>query len=444
MNEETLEVQDETVVEDEAVEEEEAAEADEAEEADNGLDAILKAINGLTAKVEKVEKQSFNNRAVEPEFKPAKQENARKSFKNEMGGMGYRERHAVQINAAWDAFKNHSQEAARKLNDVNQYNLEQLQEEGIVSNAITISDMGNFVISKELLADIEGHRSNFQPLLNRVEFKETLSTQMAYLKRSGDIAMSEVEMCDDGADGNLKPISEYNAEIATKNLHELAAVTPVCDAATRFLAVDLLGDVAAGYRNDYDRKRAQLVIARLQQAVNSTGNKISYNGTSDTTTLQSWINTWVEAQEEIMGGIFVFNQKTYGELLRRALGAGISGPLAGLFTTGDQPLIAGSPYIVVPNELLPSLNTAETKSFTVEGTAVTIDQAVFYFDPSTFTGRTSGGLKYDLSTEAAYEVDGSVKSAFQRNELVLRGSFFRNGAVKDEDKVSSLYAAGVS
>jgi hypothetical protein len=53
-------------------------------------------------------------------------------------------------------------------------------------------------------------------------------------------------------------------------------------------------------------------------------------------------------------------------------------------------------------------------------------------------------LRYDLSTEASYEIGGAVRSAFQRDELVLRGSFFRGGAIRDYEKVSSLFAAGVS
>jgi hypothetical protein len=112
--------------------------------------------------------------------------------------------------------------------------------------------------------------------------------------------------------------------------------------------------------------------------------------------------------------------------------------LASLFTTGDQAQIVGTPYIVVPNELMPTLGSSDTKQFTVEGTVVNITNSVFYLDLSTFTGRTSGGLNYDLSTQAAYEVGGETRSAFQRNELVLRGSFFRGGAVKDEDKVVGL------
>lgn len=404
------------------------------------LEAVMnKVVSPLTAKIESLEKQAFDNSAKEPEFKKSV-----RVVDNTYKNMDYRERHAAQINHAWDYLKGHDLNAFRKLQDINKFNLEKLQEANIVPNSLTIADFGNFVISSELLRDIEGVRSNYQPLLSRSDWRETTSLQMAWLNRSGDISMSEVEMCDDGEDGNLKPISEYTATIETANLHELAAVTPVCNAATRFLAVDLLGDVAAGYRTDYDRKRAQLMIARMEQAVEATGNSETYGTTTDAAALQSWLATWALPQEQFANGVFIFNQKTYAQLLARAVGAGISGPMAGLFTTGDQPLIAGAPYIVVPNDLLPTLNTAETKAFVVDGTTVTVNHAVFYVDLSTFTGRTSGGLQYDLSTEAAYEVDDTVRSAFQRNELVLRGSFFRNGAIKDENKVVGLLAPGVS
>ena len=403
------------------------------------LEKIVKnAVAPFAEKVKELEQKVFDNSAKEPLFK--------KDVKvsNELGSMSYKQRHGKQIGYAWEMLKNNSAEAGQKLADINKFHLEKLQEAGIVENTITIADMGNFVISPELLSDIEGHRSDFSPLISKLDYRETLSLQMAWLSRSGDISMTEVETCDDGANGNLKPISEYSATINTSNLHELAAVTPVCNAATRFLAADLLADVAAGYRNDYDRKRAQLYIARLQQAVNSTGNVVTYATTSDVNALKSFVDTWGRMTEEIANGTFIFNQRTYAELVKRIVGAGISGPLAGVFTTGDQPMLLGRPYVVVPNELLPDLNTAGTKSFAVEGVSVSINRAVFYTDLSTFTGRTSGGLMYDLSTEAAYEDGATFKSAFQRNELVLRGSFFRGGAVKDTDKVVAMGAPGVS
>lgn len=402
-------------------------------------DVVKNAVAPLLEKMGKLEQQVFDNSAEEPMFKKAT-----KAVNSEIDKMSYKTRHAEQINAAWDLQKNHSQDAGNKLTALNEYNLEKLKEAGKVDNAVTLGDFGNFVISPELLTEIEGFRSNFTSLISATNWQETLSLQMAWLKRSGDINMQSVEMCDDGADGNLKPISDYSATMETADLEELAAVTPVCNAATRFLAADLLGDVAAGYRNDYDRKRAQLVVARLQQAINETGNQIAYNKTTNTTALVSWIQAATSMQEEIMNGTFIFNQQTYGELLAASVAAGISGPLSSLFTTGNQPLIAGRPYIVVPNELMPSLNTNQTKVFTVDGVNVTIREAAFYADLTKFKGRTSGGLKYDLSTEAAYEENSTVKSAFQRNELVLRGSFFRGGAFTDPDMVVGLVAAGIS
>lgn len=409
---------------------------------DNSMEKMLTRMSDeMNKKLAAIEQRVFDNSVEEPKFNKAASAN---KVQNQYSDMGYRERHGQQILNAWDALKGHNEEARARLKSLNEYNLEQLKKEGIITNAITIADMGNFVISPELLRDIEGFRSNFSGLLARFPFRETLSLQFSWLKRNGDISMTEVEMCDDGADGNLKPISEYDATINTSNLHELAAVTPVCNAATRFLAADLLPDIAQGYRTEYERKLSQLIIARLQQAVNATGNKTPYNGTSNTTTLQSWVNMVYDLVEEVPNGIFIFNYKTAGEFLNRVIAAGISGPLATKVMSGDWSPVLGTDAVVVPNELMPSLNSAETKSFTVEGTAVTINQAVFYVDPAIFSGRTSGGLMYDLSTEAAYEVSSVVKSAFQRNELVLRGSFFRGGAVRDTALVQSMYAAGVS
>lgn len=394
-------------------------------------------VKPMQERMEKMEKSLLDKNAVEPKFKRA-------DFAKKMNDMDWRARHGVQILAAWDFLKKGNAAAGQKLEDMNKFHLERLQQEGIVSNSMTIADFGNMVISPELLSEIEGFRSDFSNILARFPFRDTLSLQMGWLTRNGDVNMQEVELCDDGADGNLKPISEYDATFRTSNLMELAAVTPVCNAATRFLAADMLSDIAAGYRTDFDRKKAQLIIARLQQAVNSTGNTKVYGTTTDVNALKSFVEVWGFLQEEIMNGVFIFNMSTYAQLLSRAIGAGISGPLSNLFTTGNQPTILGSPFLIVPNELMPTLNTAETKTFVVEGVNVTINQGVFYVDPAIWSGRTSGGLQYDLSTDAAYEVGSDVRSAFQRNELVLRGSFFRGGAIRDNSRVVSMGSAGVS
>lgn len=401
---------------------------------------VKNAVAPLTQKINELETTIFDNSANEPKFRKA----AFAVNGGKYADMDYKERHGKQINLAWDMLKGGNAQAGLELRDINEFNLEQLKEKKIVQNQVTIADFGNFVISPELLTDIEGVRSDYSPLLNKVQFKETLSLQMAWLKRSGDIDMQEVEMCDDGADGNLKPVSEYGAEIAQSNLHELAAVTPVCNAATRFLAVDLLGDVAAGYRNDFDKKKAQLVIARLQQAINNTGNSVEFDVSTDLESLKSLIAALKLVVEKVPNGGFIFNNSTYWTFVEKIIGAGIAGPLATIFTTGDQPALLGKPYIVVPDDLMPTLGLNDTKVFTIEGVSVTINQGLFYLDFNTFTGRTSGGLNFDLSTEAAYEVNGETRSAFQRNELVLRGSFFRGGAIKDEDKVAGLSDFAIS
>lgn len=403
----------------------------------------------IQEKVEAVEQNAFDKKAKEPEFKKdengAHQDGLRHS-KNDFASLPWQERHAKQINAAWDLLKRHDTSAFEVLNKINEVNLNDLKKEGRVSNALTIADFGNFVISRELLTEIEGCRNNYTGLVNATQWKETLSTQFAWLKRSGDINMQSVEFCDDGANGNRKPISEYTATIQTSDLEELAAVTPVCNAATRFLAADLLGDVAAGYRNDYDRKRAQLVVARLEQAIETNGNSVIYDTNPAVNALTDWVDVWSQIATCTPNGTFVFNTSTLAEVMRRAVESGTNGPLANIFINGanGMPTLWGRPYIVVPDDIMPTLNAAGTVAIAVDGTTVTVNHAVFYADLANFTGRTSGGLQYDLSTDAAYEESGTVKSAYQRNELVLRGSFFRGGAIKDTDQVAGLLSPGVS
>lgn len=410
--------------------------------------AVSTAVKPMQEKIEAMEQNAFDAKAKEPEFKKADNSaSAPVSFAtdtSELAAMSYQDRHGKQINAAWDLLKRHDSKAADVLNKINEVNLAGLKKEKLVRNALTIADFGNFVISPELMSEIQGCRNNYTSLVNATEWRETLSTQMAWLKRSGDIDMQSVEFCDDGANGNLKPLSEYTASIETANLEELAAVTPVCNAATRFLAADLLGDVASGYRNDYDRKRAQLVIARLEQAVEANGNSELYNAATAVDKLNNFVDVWTQIATCTPNGTFVFNTSTYGEIMKQAVTAGVNGPLGSIFLTGNVPTIFGRPFIVVPDDLMPRLGVSETRTFTVNGVTVTVNHAVFYADLSIFTGRTSGGLMYDLSTEAAYEDNGTVKSAYQRNELVLRGSFFRGGAIKDEDQVAGLLTAGVS
>lgn len=377
----------------------------------------------------------FANDAKAPEFK--KDENSASYAE-----MDWKERYNKQVNSAYEAFRNGSIAARQTLNEINEANFNALKEAKIVKNSMTIASMGNFVIAPEMYKEIVGQRTDYSAIINATEWKETDSLEFAWLKRSGDIDMKNVAMCDDGKNGNLKPISEYSAEPVTSKLEEMAAVTVVCNAATRFFAVDLLSDVAAGYRNDYDRKRAQLVIARLEQAVEANGQSVNYAPTTDTEAMVAWLESIAEISDTTVNGTLLFNNKTFAKLKAHALEAGSNGPLSSIFIDGEVPRIFGMPYIVLPNDLLPTIEGGEKVTFKVEGKDVEIKHAVFYADLGQFTGRTSGGLQYDISADASYEVSGTVRSAYQRNELVLRGSFFRGGAIKDTSRVAGILAQG--
>ena len=368
-------------------------------------------------------------------------------FKKDTNGaafsdMNWQDRYNKQVNAAWEAFRAGSIEARKTLNEINEVNLGALKEAGIAKNSMTIASMGNFVIPPEMYREIVGKRTDYSAIIDATDWRETDSLEFAWLKRNGDIDMKNVALCDDGENGNLKPISEYTAEPMTGKLEEMAAVTVVCNAATRFFAVDLLADVAAGYRNDYDRKRAQLVIAKLEEAVKESGQSVDYAPTTDTAAMVAWLQAIAEISDATVNGTLVFNNKTFAQLKAHALEAGVNGPLSHIFTDGEIPQIFGTKFIVVPNDLMPTIESEDEISFMVEGKAVPITHAVFYADLSEFVGYTSGGLQYDVATEASYEVNGVVRSAYQRNELVLRGSFFRGGAIKDASRVSGIKQLG--
>lgn len=433
----------EVKTEDKVENKQEEVKTSEAVSADVIANAIKEAVAPMAEKLEALEKNAFDKSAEVPQFVKSKVKSA-KTAENKFKEMDWEDRTVAQIENARQYLVRGDIDAAKTLNEINMTNFELLKKEGLVKNAMTISDFGNFVISPEQLSEIQGCRNNYADFVNSFGWRETLSTQMQWLDRSSDISMTEVEFCDDDADGNLKPVSEYGATIKTSTLSEVAAVTPVCNALTRFLAADVLADVSAGYRNAYDKSRAQLIIARLEQAVEANGNSVIYDVNPDVESAVSVLSTWNEIADCTPGGTFIMSTASYSELVSQLVRAGIAGPLANLVTTGNQPTLFGRNYILVPNDLLPTLNSAETKSFVVNGVTVTVNHAVFYVDTNNFTGRISGGLQYDLSTDAAYEVGDTVKSAFQRNELLLRGSFFRGGAVLDQDQVSGLLSPGVS
>lgn len=470
--EEEAETPAETEVENEVEESEEAVadDTDEATEEEPAKEEEAQEDTNINNKVEETEmtKEEISkliNEAIknfadtqatapvteEPEVKEAEEAKEEQAYSLE--------KHA---NLILRALKTKSALDYQELARVNNANLEALKAAGKVSNSMTIEDWGNFVLPPEMYDRLIGKRTDYSAILDATEWRETDRLEFAWLTRNGDIEMQNTSMCEarpaTNPDlSNLKPITTYGATRHIEQMEHLGAVTPVCSAATKYLAVDLIADAIAGYRNNYDKKRAELVIAKLQEAVNISGNKVAFdNDATYDNKLKTFIDTLAKLSDATSTGTFVFTEKTLLKIMEyvtpresalgdRAFDAGKDGIKR----------VFGTPYIVVPNSLMPSLeddaaNNPVISFIPVDASStapenIEITSTVFYGDLSLFTGYTSGGLQFDMTEYAAYEdANGVVRSAYQRDEIVLRGFFFRGAAYRYPAAMAAITNGAVS
>lgn len=415
----------------------------------NSIAAALKPVQDELAASKELAQNALDAAAKAPEFKKVDEEVAA----NKYDDLSAEELFAKQLNAVVAVERLNNVEAAKTLHEINEKNLQAFKDKKMVKNSLTLEDLGNFVISPELYTEIANKRNDYTALLNMTDWKETDSLEFGWLTRGNDIDMQSVaigalgdvdspdtldgEVLGQPTDERLKPLSIPGYGAHTNKLEELAAITPISINVIKHAAADILSDVAEGYRSDYDRKRVQLVIVRLQQAVNSNGQAHTMKLSDG---LLGWAQTVALASDATSTGTLIFNQKTKAFLIGQA----VSTNNAAVLQEVANGSIFGTPFVTVPNDVLPTINTTETRSFVVYGQTVTITTAVFYADLSTFTGRVSGGLVYDVDGSASYEIGGKTYSAYQRNEVVLRGSFKRGGVVRDPRLVASINTVAVS
>jgi len=404
----------------------------------NAVATALKPVTEELATTKELAQSALDVQAKEPVFEEVKE------VKNGYEDLSSDELFAMQLNAAVSVERMGSVEGRKTLNEINARNLQALKDAKIVNRALTLEDLGNFVIAPELYNQVVGVRTNYQAVIDATEWRETSSLEFSWLARSADIDMQPVSIgalgdvsSPDNSNARLKPVSKPAYGSKTSKMEEMAAVTPISINVIKFAAADILTDVAEGYRNDYDRKRAQLVIARMQQAVNTTGLKTTYDISNG---IIQFAQVVANMSDVTTVGSLIMNSKS----LAMIKGAAIDASQESLLIEIGQGTILGTPFVVVPNDLLPTLNSGQTRTFAVNGVNVVIDQSVFYADLRSFTGRSSGGLKYDVDGSASYEIAGVVYSAYQRNEVVLRGSFFRGGVIKDPNVIASIAAISVS
>lgn len=414
----------------------------------------------INALVARIKNEILDEKVEAPEAEEVAEQKEENSISK-----NWRVRYNQQVEAAWDAFRLKNAKGIEKLNKINAVNYNELVKAGRITNDIasdpmTIESLGGFILPPEVDKMIHGKRTDYSALLSNINIDETQSLQFAYATRVGDIEMRPVKLCQSGGTitddathvrpDNLKPIESYELVQGLAQLEEMAAVTPICTSVTRFAAADILADVAAGYKTSYDRGMAQLFVIRLQQAIDTTDNVVEFDPASATDALIDFVKATTKVSDGVVNGKFLFNAKTKAAILEYLFAAGNGGDLTtNAFTNGDVPTIFGYPYIVVPNDLLPTLGEGDTREFvaqTLDGTAietVEITSPVFYGDFDEYRGKTHGGLSYDVSADASYEVYGAsgvteVRSAWQRNELVLRGSYYRGGYIADPTVIAGM------
>lgn len=359
------------------------------------------------------------------------------------------------VNAVFKAIKAKTATAYNALDAFNQRNLDELKAKGLVANSMTIEDWGNFVLPPEMWNELIGLRTDYSEILNATNWRETDRLEFTWLTRDGDVEMSNVAMCEarpaaDDDTSNLKPITTYGAVQHIEQMEHLGAVTPVCTAATKYLAVDLVADAIRGYRNNYDKKRAELVIAKLQEAVNLSDNKVPFNaGGTHEQKLGTFIDLLAKIVDTTSTGVLLMTKKTELKLMQyvatreSALGDSV-------FTRGTDGFnrVFGTRYILVPSDLMPSLegegenpviSYIPVDASSTRPEEIEITSTVFYGDLNYFTGYTSGGLNFSMSEEASYELpSGAVRSAWQRDEIVLRGYFYRGAAYRFPQAMAAI------
>jgi hypothetical protein len=420
----------------------------------NAVEEARKADTERFGKMEddlKIYREAFDKGAQEPEFrKPGEHE-----VRNANGGtsklesMDWRERVQLLAQNVLASQKGDSR-ANTVATAINSLHLEQLQKAGYASNSLDLSSIGNFVIPPELVTDIKGNVSNYTPLLSKFTFDETLSLITSWLTRTGDVTMQDIAINTDSGNADLKPLKNPSYSTNTETMTEFAAITPIKAAAIRFSAADLVKELTFLYSHAYDRALATCILGRLSQAVIGNGNVVNYDYSSaaggNSGALVALISAWADVAEFTPNGVYMMTEKSRLHLIAKALQAGPNGPLATIFEKGpdDIPLFLGRPYVIVPSDIMPSLNTAETRSLVFEGVTVSNTFGVLYADPMNFMGRVSGGLNFEMSAEAAYEDNGTVKSAFQRDEVVFRGYGFRKSAITLASNVAAIAAPGIS
>lgn len=438
----------------------------------NEMKQQLAELSNLFANAHKPAASTAINGAPTIEVEPVIEVNG---YSAQAKNMTQKERTKYQIEALWQEKKrgNMSRNVADMYTAINSANIADIKSDRKLSkrvphtNAAPVLGMddesgwGNWVPCVEFFNEVELCKTDYDCITSRFGFDDQDQCFYAWALATSSVNMQPVQKCDDGADGNLKPITGARDHAKQlRQMNEYAGVTPICDAATKFLAGDILGTISNDYAQDYARKQAEFVIGAIQQAVEQhVAGIVGVGGTdivvADPTASAAWDGTATGIGDAIRkacsccpGGVLMFNCETEYELMKLCsdCGDGYAFSTGNVAESGQLGRIWGKNYVVVPNELMPTLGSGATVTvvgadpLTGAPVDVVITHAIFCIDPSSWKGVRCGGFNYDVRGDVAYEVDGVVRSAYQRDELVARGYFFMGGGILNPECAVGILA----
>ena len=344
----------------------------------------------------------------------------------------FREALTHQFNLAVKATRDLDASAYSELREINKTNYAAQLEAGKITSSLKLEDLGNFIVAPEVLDEVQRVRTNYTEFVNTINWKDGSSMKLTWLNGDDEIDMVHVETGaynSEVSDSDLqKPTQDLNYTVGEAELEEVAKVTGISLNTLKYAAVDILGDITRLFSKDYDRKRAQLLAVRFQEAVTATGQTTGWNPASGLEALELAVADAVEGP-----GYLVMNTKTLAKLKAGAIAEQAPEIYNGLKNKD----FSGTPIVTVSSDILPTIGTAETRTFAVWGVNKTVTAAIFFYDPEAVAASATS-LEFDVDGRASYTSHGVLRSAFENNEVAVRGSFLRAAAVTIPSAISAI------
>lgn len=409
-------------------EEDEIDEESEVEEIESAapIEPLTPTEEGITHSMTREEVLSLIAEAhvkeAEPAFTPAAP----------AGPTNYRDALTHQFNLAIKATRDLDASAYAELREINKVNYNAQIEAGKITSSLKLEDIGNFVVAPEVIDEVQRKRTNYTDFVNTIDWKDGSSLKLTWLNGEDEIDMQHVETGaynSEVSDTDLqKPHQDLNYAVGEAELEEVAKTTGISLNTLKYAAVDILADITRLFGKDYDRKRAQLLVVRFQEAVTATGQTVEWDPSAGLEALELAVADAVEGP-----GYLVMSAKTLAKLKAAAIAEQAPEIYAGLKNKD----FSGTPIVLVSSDVLPTIGTAETRTFKVWGVDKVVSAAIFFYDPEAVAASATA-LEFDVDGRASYTRNGVLRSAFENNEVVVRGSFLRAAAVTEPTTVSAI------